>query len=286
MEIKNATYLTEEQVEAMATDIRTWDTEVGQKVREYYRRFNLVLPVPAKRWLDFLSELADNQLVRNAGETYTVTLPERLNGTQANLDSIAGALDRQMRRLNEIVKYEDMIVRADKAQRSAPQASPLVYAWNTFLSRPLDDICIRDLESALTILTAEMRSTSTQAPKPNTQPEAPIQPRVASDDAAKPSTEPSGSVRPSEFAEDIATYNPDLQKVVDTVPGEDDQRSYNWETTAALIAHRTINTEALRRCAEVVQTLVAQNESSGENLSGELILIRIVNALIRGGEDL
>ncbi len=287
MEIKNVTYLTEEQVEALATDIRAWDIEVGQKVQEYCQRFNLDLPAPARLWLDFLVEVADGRLVRNVGETYTVTLPKRLTENQANLASIPGTLDRQMRRLSEIVKHEDMIIRADNARSDLAETSPLVYAWNTFCSRPLDDICLRDLEGALTALSTEMRSTSTQVPISSTQPEVPVQPRSASDDTATPSTVQEGSVRPPEFAEDIATPNSDLQKVGDTAAqGEQGQRRYSWETTAALIAHRPINTEALRRCAEVVQTLVAQYESNRENLSGELILTRLVNALVGRGEDL
>jgi hypothetical protein len=270
-EIKNATYLTEEQVDALATDIHTWDTEVGQKVREYCRRFDLDMPAPIRQWLDFLAELADNRLVRNVGETYTVTLPERLTENQANPSNISGTLDRQMRRLNEIVKSENMIIRADNARRDLGRTSPLVSAWNTFCSKPLDDVCLRDLESALMALTAEMRSTSRQAPIAETQPKAPTQAQTVSDDAAKPST--------------VREVSADFLKVTGTVAlGEDCKQQNNWETSAALIARHSINAEALRRCIEVVQTLVAQYEPNEQNISGELILTRIMNAL--RGEDL
>jgi hypothetical protein len=248
-DINNANYLTEEQVKAVASALRIWDIEIGRKVRECAKRFNLNLPSPAKEWLGFLADIAEAKLNRSAGETYTVTLPERLTNNQVSLSSITSQLDHQMRQLHELVKDMDMIDRADSARQGTTERSPLAVAWGAFCAQPLNDTIRRDLRKALTALTVETR--------PHTMREQ----QLAGEESV------------------VVSYP------LEPTRKEDSEQSNDWKTIADSIAHRPFGAEALRRCVNVLQIMAEQQETDRKALFGEAILTHIVTALIEQGEQ-
>lgn len=258
IEIKQATFLSEDQVNTLNTMIRLWDTKVGKNARDTSIRLKLSFPSPLKEWLAFLKDLEEGTLDRTLGETYTTNLILQIrSGSGLTIQNISGMLDHQFRQLHQLVEETDMLNRAFATQQKQNAPEKLSSAWASFCTNPLDETLRRKLQAELTAATIETKFAS-----PTEEPDKKAY---------------NGAAIDTQRADRFDEQNKHISsgKVKET----ENQQEGDWQSQLDAIAAETITAGALQHCIDMIQRLLVQIEEQATMPSGKFVLSQIISAL-------
>jgi hypothetical protein len=272
IELKNASFISEDQLEALITNINTWDTAIGKKARDLNNRLGLSFPSPLNEWLTFLTELETGELDRTQGVTYTSLLAQKIIDDSTSPQVYSGLLDSQIRQLQKLVGAANMLDRASTAVQKANAPEELISAWASFCADPLNETLRSGLQAALTVANLK------DAEKPHKERQTTlVRDREKATQQNILFSDPPQEVQRNRDEAKVSNQS------VDKSPKPEDEIKHEqadgWQIKVNRIAKTPISTDALLRCINLMQRLIAQIEEHGTNPNGDLVLDQIVSAL-------